>query len=106
MKKLKDKKKQGIFTLVLAVLVISVILYFLFRSKPITEVLPTVIVDCVDKEDVELYGEYVGRVRAQQFVEIRARVEGYLEQMFLKKGLIFKKGRYYSISILSYTKLS
>jgi peptidoglycan hydrolase-like amidase len=40
--------------------------------------MPTVIVEPVVKDDVEIYGEYVGRIRAQQFVEVRARVEDYL----------------------------
>lgn len=42
-------------------------------------------------EDVEIYGEYVGRVRAQQFVEVRARVEGYLESMLFEEGTPVKK---------------
>ena len=42
-------------------------------------------------DDVEIYGEYVGRIRAQQFVEIRARVEGYLEKMLFAEGTYIKK---------------
>lgn len=42
-------------------------------------------------EDVEIYGEYVGRVRAQQFVEVHARVEGYLESMLFEEGTPVKK---------------
>lgn len=42
-------------------------------------------------EDVEIYGEYVGRVRAQQFVEVRARVEGYLESMLFEEGTPVKR---------------
>ena len=33
--------------------------------------MPTVIVEPVIKDDVEIFGEYVGRIRAQQFVEVR-----------------------------------
>lgn len=40
---------------------------------------------------MEIYGEYVGRIRAQQFVEIRARVEGYLEEMLFEEGTYIKK---------------
>ncbi len=43
--------------------------------------LPVVHVAPVVTDNVEIYGEYVGRVRAQQFVEVHARVEGYLESM-------------------------
>ena len=57
---------------------ICVGLYFLFRSKPEPPPLPTVSVEPIEIKDMEIYGEYVGRIRAQQFVEIRARVEGYL----------------------------
>ena len=42
----------------------------------------------VIQDDVEIYGEYVGRVRAQQFVEVRARVEGHSEICFLKRVLM------------------
>ena len=36
--------------------------------------LPIVIVDKPSKEDVQIYGEYVGRIRAASFVEVHARV--------------------------------
>ena len=44
-------------------------------------------------EDVNIYGEYVGRIRAQQFVGIHARVEGYLEQMLFAEGTYVEKGQ-------------
>ncbi|MDE8722277.1 biotin/lipoyl-binding protein, partial [Alistipes putredinis] len=34
-----------------------------------------------------------GRIRAQQFDEIRARVEGYLENMLFAEGPYIKKGQ-------------
>ena len=37
--------------------------------------------------------KYVGRVRAQQFVEVRARVEGYLEQMLFAEGTYVTKNQ-------------
>lgn len=40
----------------------------------------------VGTDDMEIYGEYVGRVRARRFVEVRARVEGYLENMLFEEG--------------------
>ena len=43
--------------------------------------MPTVIVEPVIKDDVEIFGEYVGRIRAQQFVEVTCQVEGYLENI-------------------------
>ena len=45
-----------------------------------------VVVEQVGVRDVEIFGEYVGKVRARQFVEVRARVEGYLEKMLFEEG--------------------
>ena len=50
-------------------------------------------VEPVTTEDVNIYGDYVGRIRAQQFVEIRARVEGYLEKMLFAEGTYIRKGQ-------------
>ena len=63
------------------------------RPRPVPEVLPVVAAEPVEVEDVSVYGEYVGRIRAQQFVEIRARVEGYLERMLFTEGTYIKKGQ-------------
>lgn len=60
------------------------------RSEPVRN--PVVEVEPVATEDVEIYGEYVGRIRAQQFVEVRARVEGYLERMLFREGSYVQKG--------------
>ena len=48
-------------------------------------------VEPAEVRDVNIYGEYVGRIRAQQFVEVRARVEGYLQKMLFKEGSFIKK---------------
>ena len=50
-------------------------------------------VEPVETEDVNIYGDYVGRIRAQQFVEIRARVEGFLERMLFAEGTYVEKGQ-------------
>lgn len=57
------------------------------KEIPVVEVMP------VETSDVNIYGEYVGRIRAQQFVEIRARVEGYLEKMLFAEGTYIEKGQ-------------
>lgn len=59
--------------------------------EPQEEVLPIVSTETVTTQDVEIYGEYPGSVRAQQFVEVRARVEGYLEKMLFEEGTYVKK---------------
>lgn len=54
---------------------------------------PVVSVEPVTSRDVNIYGEYVGRIRAQQFVEVRARVEGYLQRMDFQEGSYVHKGQ-------------
>ncbi len=76
-----------------AIAVTATALYFILRPKPQPAVLPTVEVEAVETENVNIYGEYVGRIRAQQFVEVRARVEGYLESMLFKEGSYIEKGQ-------------
>lgn len=73
------------------ILLLSGGLYWLLRPAPPGPDLPIVEVEPVVTDDVEIYGEYVGRIRAQQFVEIRARVEGFLEKNALRRGYLCKK---------------
>lgn len=77
----------------LLVLIISAVFYFVTRPKHQEPALPTVVVSEVDTTTVNIYGEYVGRIRAQQFVEVHARVEGYLERMMFKEGAYVEKGQ-------------
>ncbi len=86
------KHKKLIITAILLVVIAAVVLHFLDRKEP-EEVYPVVTVEKVKQEDVAIYGEYVGRIRAQQFVEIRARVEGYLENMLFEEGTYISKNQ-------------
>lgn len=80
--------------LILCLAVISAIaLNYFLGNRPAPEMLPVVAVDSVKTENVNIYGEYAGRIRAQQFVEIRARVEGYLERMLFAEGTYIEKGQ-------------
>ena len=91
-KELALKKKRTVITVIGLGLVLGVYLIVTHRSKPQPD-LPTVVIAPALKKDVEIYGEYVGRVRAQQFVEVRARVEGYLEKMLFAEGTYVKKNQ-------------
>lgn len=77
----------------IAVAVVAGGLYWLFRPTPPQPVYPIVEVEPVQTSDMEIYGDYVGRIRAQQFVEIRARVEGFLEKMLFEEGTYVKKNQ-------------
>ncbi|WP_051261344.1 efflux RND transporter periplasmic adaptor subunit [Desulfovibrio inopinatus] len=43
-------------------------------------------------EDVNVYGEFVGKTEAVSTVDIRARIEGYLKERLFREGSIVKKG--------------
>ena len=86
------KHKKLIITALLLAVTAVVVLHFLDREET-EEIYPVVTVEKVKQEDVAIYGEYVGRIRAQQFVEIRARVEGYLEKMLFEEGTFINKNQ-------------
>ena len=91
-KELKIRKKRTIAAVVCIVLLLGGYWWFTRPRKALPDV-PTVVVEAATKDDVEIYGEYVGRIRAQQFVEVRARVEGYLEQMLFAEGTYVNKNQ-------------
>ncbi len=91
-KEMAFKKKRTAIAVIGIGLVIGIYLIVTHRSEPEPE-LPTVVIAPATQQDVEIYGEYVGRVRAQQFVEVRARVEGYLEQMLFAEGTYVNKNQ-------------
>lgn len=56
--------------------------------KKIQPELPTVIVEPAEVGDVEIFGEYVGRIRAQQFVEVVHVWKAIWRVCFLPRGRI------------------
>ena len=54
---------------------------------------PTVVVASVTQKTVPIYSEYVGQTRADDTVELRARVEGVLQKVYFKEGAGVKKGQ-------------
>ena len=54
---------------------------------------PTVIVSEVKQKTVPIYSEYVGQTRADNTVELRARVEGVLQKVYFKEGTPVRKGQ-------------
>ena len=91
-KVLRLKRKRTIAVAVCLILLLAVC-WVLTRPRKAKPEIPTVMVEAAAKDDVEIYGEYVGRIRAQQFVEVRARVEGYLEQMLFAEGTYVNKNQ-------------
>lgn len=91
-KDLKFKRKQSIYACICIILVVG-LYFFLTREKKMAPEEPVVCVEPVKQENVEIFGDYVGRIRAQLFVEVRARVEGYLEQMRFEEGSYVEKNQ-------------
>lgn len=91
-KELKRRRKRLILMscCIAAVVVGYIILTWPEKKEP---EIPVVTVEKVGSEDVEIYGDYVGLIRAQQFVEVRARVEGFLERMAFAEGTYVKKNQ-------------
>lgn len=87
---LKDRR----VLIIMGLFCLGIITYYFIASKPKVEVVyPIVSAESVKKENVAIYGDYVGRIRAQQFVEVRARVEGYLENMLFAEGSSVEKNK-------------
>ncbi|HEU5238636.1 MAG TPA: efflux RND transporter periplasmic adaptor subunit, partial [Pyrinomonadaceae bacterium] len=54
---------------------------------------PTVIVEQIEQKTVPIYSEYVGQTKADDTVELRARVEGILQNVYFKEGAAVGKGQ-------------
>src|SRR5262249_26356068 len=54
---------------------------------------PTVIVEEVTQKTVPIYGEFVGQTKADETVELRARVEGILQKVYFREGEPVRKGQ-------------
>ena len=89
--KMSAIKVRNLIIAALFLVAVSALVWSLLDNREPEVELPYVCVDPVTREHVGVYGEYVGRVRAQQFVEVRARVEGYLEQKSFDEGTFVKK---------------
>ncbi len=85
--------KKKVAATILGIMILAGVVFFLTRKRPLPQEFPTVLIETASLEDVELYGEFVGRIRAQQFVEVRARVEGYLEDMTFAEGTYVQKNQ-------------
>lgn len=86
-------KKKNLALICILLLAVGAAYYFLRREEVVPPAEPNVVVQPVKRSDVEVYGEYVGRVKAQQHVEVHARVEGFLEKMLFEEGTHVEKGQ-------------
>lgn len=93
-----------IYLLILVAALVVASIFYINRPKPVPPVYPVVEAEPVSVEDVEIYVEYAGKIKAKQHVEIRARVEGYLEEMYFEEGgYVSKNALLFSIDPLVYS---
>lgn len=86
-------RRKWLIAILIAILC-GVVVFSLLGKKTQKQVAyPVVAIEPVGVDDVRIYGDYVGRIRAQQFVEVHARVEGYLEKMLFDEGTYIEKGQ-------------
>ena len=86
-------RRKWLIAMLIAILC-GVVVFSLLGKKTQKQVAyPVVAIEPVGVDDVRIYGDYVGRIRAQQFVEVHARVEGYLEKMLFDEGTYIEKGQ-------------
>ena len=53
---------------------------------------PPVVIAPVTQETIQIYGEYVGQTESPRDIELRARVEGFLNNITFKEGSLVNKG--------------
>src|SRR5436190_3703010 len=93
-----NNRRLRIFCIVpLALIVAAVLITAGCNSKDAAKVNapvppPTVIVEQIDQRTVPIYSEYVGQTKADETVELRARVEGILQKIYFKEGTFVRKG--------------
>jgi membrane fusion protein, multidrug efflux system len=54
---------------------------------------PTVVIEQISQRTVPIYSEYVGQTKADETVELRARVEGVLLKVYFREGAPVAKGQ-------------
>lgn len=60
-------------------------------KKAVTQAVPIKVIQ-IKAHDVPILGEYVGQIAATQTVDIKSRVQGYLDKWTFKEGQLVQKG--------------
>jgi membrane fusion protein (multidrug efflux system) len=62
------------------------------KAPPLAAAPPQVIVAMVEPRDVPIIGEWIGSLNGSANVDIRARVQGYIQEIAFKEGSAVKEG--------------
>ena len=92
---IQHSRKSFVFVtaLILATVLISVSCSKNEAAKSAPPPPPMVIVEDVGQKTVPIYSEFVGQTRAEETVELRARVEGTLQKVYFREGTPVRKGQ-------------
>ena len=94
-KKEMKLKKKGWLMMIACLAVLLAGYFILTCPEKVESEAPAVIVEPAEKGNVEIYGEYVGRIRAQQFVEYVRVWKAIWRICFLQKGRMSPRIRYF-----------
>jgi membrane fusion protein (multidrug efflux system) len=91
------RQQRGSFIRAFLIFTVSLTAICCSKSKDATKLNssvppPTVVVEQIDQRTVPIYSEYVGQTKADETVELRARVEGILQKIYFKEGTFVRKG--------------
>jgi membrane fusion protein (multidrug efflux system) len=62
------------------------------KAPPLAAAAPQVIVATVEARDVPIIDEWIGRLDGSANVDIRARVQGYIQEVAFREGTVVKEG--------------
>lgn len=79
------KKRRQMTSKKVSLILLLLLITFSCKEEP-KPIYPTVVITEVGRDNVKVYGEYVGLIRAYKHVEVRARVQGYLKSMMFEEG--------------------
>jgi len=86
----KYELKRSWFTrrkiILISIVLLLVLIYFYWEEQKSVFMRPMVTVAEVEKEKVPIYLEYVSNTVSKKVVDIRARVEGFLEKRYFTEG--------------------
>jgi membrane fusion protein (multidrug efflux system) len=63
------------------------------HPKAAAGAVPSVVVETIEQRTVPIYVEYVGQTKAEETVELRARVEGILQKVYFREGTPVRRGQ-------------
>ena len=77
----------------LSLVLISLFLISCNKPEPAARTIPEVSVVVAEPRDIPVFSEFVGKTVSSRRIEIRSRVEGFLEERLYEEGTMVKEGQ-------------